>query len=124
MIANYLNSISTPSGLAEDAGKQVSTIGRRMPPSEFIARIKAIKEAYAIAFDSFFFGLALFLHFRLTLPSDVFSLIETYFYDVDPVVVGHGPIHEMPDYVVMRGWTYCMFSLLPTRFKLLLFSFY
>lgn len=82
VIANYLNSISTSTGLAQDAGKQVSALGRRMAPSEFVSRIKAIKEA------------------------DVFALIETYFYDVDPVVVAHGPLSEMPDYTVMRGWTY------------------
>lgn len=45
-VANYLNSISTSTGLSQDAGKQVSTLGRRMAPSEFVSRIKAIKEAY------------------------------------------------------------------------------
>jgi len=34
------------------------------------------------------------------------ELIGLYFYDVDPVVIAHGNLEEMPDYVVMRGWTY------------------
>jgi len=80
-IANYLNAISTSNGLACEVGKQVSTVGRRMPPAEFIARIKDMKE------------------------SDIHGLIETYFYDVDPVIVAHGPLSEMPDYAFCRKWT-------------------
>lgn len=38
--------------------------------------------------------------------NDVKEVIDTYFYDVDPVVVAHGNLEEMPDYVVMRNWTY------------------
>jgi len=47
-----------------------------------------------------------FYRIDLVTPGDVKEVIDTYFYDVDPVVVAHGNLEELPDYVVMRGWTY------------------
>jgi len=79
---NYLTSIATPTGRAADAGRQVSTFGRRMTPAEAVARFRAVK------------------------LDEVQELIESYFNDVDPVVISHGPLDEMPDYGILRGWTY------------------
>jgi hypothetical protein len=62
-------------------------LGRRMPPQEYIARLSDLKER------------------------DVYQLIQDHFYDVDPVVVGFGPLEEFPDYALMRSWTYCMIRL-------------
>jgi len=47
-----------------------------------------------------------FYRIDLVTPGDVKDVIDTYMYDADPVVVAHGNLEEMPDYVVMRGWTY------------------
>jgi len=82
VITRYLSSISNSTGQACDNGKQVSSFGRRMPPSEFVARINAVS------------------------LSDVGKVLDTYFHDVDPVVVAHGPLEEMPDFGILRSWTY------------------
>jgi len=82
VVADYLNTISTSTGLAEDIGLQVASTGRRVSPSEFISRVSQVSE------------------------SDVYKLIENYFYDTDPVVVAHGPLEEMADYSIVRSWTH------------------
>ena len=79
-----MSSISTPAGQAYDNGLQLSSVGRRLPPAEYLARIQAVT------------------------IDDVKNLLDTYFTDVDPIVVAHGPLEEMPDYGILRGWTYCM----------------
>jgi processing peptidase subunit beta len=38
--------------------------------------------------------------------ADIQDLISTFFTDVDPVLIAHGPIEEFPDYNIVRGWTY------------------
>jgi len=47
-----------------------------------------------------------FSRIDLITQNDVQELIDSNFYDVDPVVVAHGDLEEMPDYVILRGWTY------------------
>uniref|UniRef100_A0A6B2L3V9 Peptidase M16 C-terminal domain-containing protein n=1 Tax=Arcella intermedia TaxID=1963864 RepID=A0A6B2L3V9_9EUKA len=38
--------------------------------------------------------------------NDVLSLLQDYFTDVDPVVVAHGNTETLPDFNILRGWTY------------------
>jgi len=47
-----------------------------------------------------------FYRIDLVTMGDVKEVLDTYFYDVDPVVIAHGNLEELPDYVVLRGWTY------------------
>jgi len=63
-------------------GEQVLNLDRRLSPAEAFARIDNIT------------------------VSDIHEVLDHYFYDVDPAVVAHGDLDEMPDYVVMRNWTY------------------
>jgi len=37
---------------------------------------------------------------------DIQSLLYDYFTDVDPVVVSFGNLEDLPDYALMRNWTY------------------
>jgi len=34
------------------------------------------------------------------------TLLDTNLTDIDPVVVGYGPLENLPDYNLMRNWTY------------------
>eukprot|EP01126_Amoeba_proteus_P034266 TRINITY_DN3407_c0_g1_i6.p1 TRINITY_DN3407_c0_g1~~TRINITY_DN3407_c0_g1_i6.p1 ORF type:complete len:289 (+),score=55.61 TRINITY_DN3407_c0_g1_i6:53-919(+) len=36
---------------------------------------------------------------------DVQEVLGTYFFDVDPVVVAHGPLDEMVEYSIVRSWS-------------------
>ena len=67
---------------AEDIGRQVLTLGRRMTHEELFLRIDSITK------------------------KDVAIALDNYFYDVCPAVVGVGPIADLPDYNLMRSWTY------------------
>jgi len=82
VISDYIRSLSTSSGLAYDAAKQIAQFGRRISPAEFVSRVSEVKE------------------------QDVYELLDTYFWDVDPAVVLYGPIEEAVDYGVIRGWTH------------------
>jgi len=68
--------------VANTIGHQILGLGRRIPVPEFIERINSVES------------------------SDIKNVLDTYFYDVDPAVVAYGPITDLPDYNVMRGWTY------------------
>ncbi len=70
---------STPT--AEEIGRQMLALDRRLSPAEIFTRIDAIK------------------------TSDVHRVAEEYFEDVDPAVVGMGPLADFPDYNMMREWT-------------------
>lgn len=75
--ALYYNDGTTP--ICEEIGRQLQFYGRRMYPAEFDARIEAVNK-------------------------DVLRDIGTkYIYDQCPVVVGVGPIEQIPDYNVIRG---------------------
>jgi len=80
--AQFLASIQDPTGQARSMGKQVSGAGRRISPSEVVARINAVT------------------------IDEVREVVDTYFNDTDPVVVAHGPLEEMPDFGILRQWTY------------------
>jgi len=82
VLNSYLKSIASPAGIANDIGYQLSTYSRRIQPSEVVSRIDKVT------------------------VEDIKNLIDIYFYDVDPVVIGHGPLYEFPDYVLVRSWTY------------------
>ena len=67
--------------VAEDIGRQLLNIGRRMTPAEMFTRIDSI-----------------------TLE-DLKRVANEYLYDVDLAVVGVGAIKSIPDYNELRGWT-------------------
>jgi len=67
---------------AEDIGRQILTLGRRLSPVEIFLRIDAIT------------------------ANDVMRVAREHCEDVEPVVAAIGPLEKMPDYNFMRGWTY------------------
>lgn len=80
--AQLLAGAETSAGRALSLGKHVANVHRPLSLAEAFYRID------------------------LVTPGDVKEVIDQYFYDVDPVIVAHGNLEELPDYVVMRGWTY------------------
>jgi len=70
---------------AEDIGRQLLTIGRRISPAEMFTRIDAVSidELQRVAHD--------------------------YLYDVDVSVAAVGAIKSLPDYNEFRGWNYTYF---------------
>jgi len=81
--AALLSSLDGNMAVAEDIGRQMLTLNRRMTPAEVFLRIDAIQ------------------------VSDVKEVLDLYFNDVCPTVVGLGPIADLPDYHYLRSWTYC-----------------
>jgi len=77
-----LSLLENPETFAKFLGETVLTTNRAISPAEYFQRIEEIT------------------------VDDIQTIISTYFTDVDPVVVAHGPIEDFPDYNVMRGWTY------------------
>jgi processing peptidase subunit beta len=76
---SHLDSTST---ICEDIGRQTLLYGRRMHPTEFVARIDAV-DANAVK-----------------------QTAERYFYDRDHVLAAIGPIYELPDYNWIRRLSY------------------
>eukprot|EP01120_Amphizonella_sp_Union-15-10_P008699 TRINITY_DN316_c0_g1_i3.p1 TRINITY_DN316_c0_g1~~TRINITY_DN316_c0_g1_i3.p1 ORF type:complete len:201 (-),score=48.31 TRINITY_DN316_c0_g1_i3:79-681(-) len=70
------------SNIAEDIGRNLIALGRRLEPVEMFRRIDAITEA------------------------DISRIQDEYLYDADPAVTAIGPLDTMPDYNQIRGWTY------------------
>jgi processing peptidase subunit beta len=68
--------------VCEDIGRQVLLYGRRMHPTEVVARIDAVDEAA------------------------VKNAATRYFYDRDHALAAVGPIHELPDYDWIRRKSY------------------
>jgi len=70
--------------IAEDIGRQLLTLGRRMTPAEVFLRIDQItsQQVREVAFN--------------------------YLNDTDPAVAAVGDVEgpDFPDYNVLRGWTY------------------
>jgi processing peptidase subunit beta len=67
--------------IAEDIGRQYLTLGRRLTPTEFFARIDSIT------------------------IEDVLTCLERSFNDTCPGIVALGPIQNLPSYNTMREWT-------------------
>jgi len=80
--ASILLQLDGSFAVAEDIGRQLLSIGRRISPAEIFTRIDSI-----------------------TL-SELQRVANEYFYDVDLAVVAAGSIKSFPDYNEMRGWTY------------------
>lgn len=80
--AALLSSLDGNMAVAEDIGRQMLTLNRRMTPQEVFMRVDAIQ------------------------VSDVKEVLDLYFNDVCPAVVGLGPIADLPDYHYLRAWTY------------------
>jgi len=68
--------------VCEDIGRQVLLYGRRMHPTEVVARIDAVDEAA------------------------VKNAANRYFYDRDHALAAVGPIFELPDYDWIRRKSY------------------
>jgi len=68
--------------VADDVGRQILQVSRRLSPAEVFARIDAIT------------------------TKDVMRVASDRFEDVDPVVVAIGQTETLPDYNRIRGWTY------------------
>jgi len=77
-----LSSLDGNMAVAEDIGRQVLTLQRRMTAAEVFMRIDAIT------------------------VSDVQEVLDLYFNDVCPTVVGLGKVLDLPDYHYLRSWTY------------------
>jgi len=79
-----LSQLENPKNLAEWIGEGVQATNRAISTAEYFQRID-----------------------ELTMD-DIQSVLSTFFTDVDPVLVAHGPIEDFPDYNIVRGWTSCM----------------
>eukprot|EP01126_Amoeba_proteus_P012602 TRINITY_DN15198_c0_g1_i2.p1 TRINITY_DN15198_c0_g1~~TRINITY_DN15198_c0_g1_i2.p1 ORF type:complete len:105 (-),score=19.50 TRINITY_DN15198_c0_g1_i2:79-393(-) len=66
---------------AETQAANLQLLNRHLPLVELLARIDEIR------------------------VGDIVDVIGTYFYDVDPVVIAHGPLDDMLEYSIIRGWT-------------------
>jgi len=80
--AAVLMNLDGSSQVAEDTGRQIISIGRRVPAAEVYARISDIK------------------------TSDVRRVAKHYLTDVSPAIAAMGPLETFPDYNQIRGWTY------------------
>jgi processing peptidase subunit beta len=82
--STYLMQLDGTQAVAEDIGRQLLTLGRRMPAAEAFMRIDAIN------------------------AKKVRDVAYTYLNDVDVAVAAVGSVDSglFPDYNVLRGWTY------------------
>jgi len=80
--ASLLLTLDGSSVVAEDIGRQLITIGRRLPAAEIFMRVNdiTVNDVRRVALD------------RCT--------------DISPAVSAIGPIEHLPDYNQIRGWTY------------------
>lgn len=79
---SFLTQLDGPTGIAEEIGRQLLVYGRRIPISEWFARIDAV-DADAIK-----------------------RISNKYIFDRELAVTAMGPIHSLPDYNVFRRCTY------------------
>jgi len=82
LITSTILALDGNSVVVEEIGRQMLAIGRRIPLAEVILRINDIT------------------------ASDVRRVASKHFTDVSPTVSAIGPIDDLPDYNVIRGWTY------------------
>lgn len=79
---NMLSHLDGSTTICEDIGRQMLTYGRRMHPTEILARIDAVD------------------------LKAVKNCANRYFYDRDFALAAIGPLHELPDYNFLRRKTY------------------
>lgn len=79
---NMLSQLDGSSVICEDIGRQILTFGRRLHPTEVLARIDAV-DANAVKLCA-----------------------NRYFYDRDHALAAIGPIYELPDYNFIRRRSY------------------
>jgi len=80
--ASILMSYDGNQQIAEDIGRQVLTLGRRMSPAEIFLRINAVT------------------------VEDVRRVVTSYCEDVEPAVAAIGPTEQFPDYNWVKAWTF------------------
>ncbi|KAI0565039.1 peptidase beta subunit precursor [Gracilaria domingensis] len=79
---SLLSQLDGPTGIAEEIGRQLLVYGRRIPMSEWFARIDAV-DAEAIK-----------------------RISNKYIFDREIAITAMGPIHSLPDYNFIRSSTY------------------
>lgn len=79
---SLLGQLDGPTGIAEEIGRQLLVYGRRIPISEWFARIDAV-DAEAIK-----------------------RISNKYIFDREMAITAMGPIHSLPDYNFIRRRTY------------------
>eukprot|EP01104_Vermistella_antarctica_P014864 TRINITY_DN474_c0_g1_i1.p1 TRINITY_DN474_c0_g1~~TRINITY_DN474_c0_g1_i1.p1 ORF type:complete len:493 (-),score=149.97 TRINITY_DN474_c0_g1_i1:77-1525(-) len=84
--ASLLMQLDSTTAIAENIGQSVLSLGRRMTPAELFLRIDEVDVAA------------------------VRKAANKYCVDVDPAIVAIGPTTNVPDYTVMRSWTWWMRS--------------
>merc|ERR1712126_150532 len=79
---NMLQQLDGSTPTAEDIGRQMLCYGRRIPPHELDARIKAVD------------------------AKTVMDVCFHYIYDRCPVIAAVGPVENLPDYLRLRSGMY------------------
>jgi len=82
LITSTILALDGNSVVVEEIGRQMLAIGRRIPLAEVILRINDVTAA------------------------DVRRVAAKLFTDVSPTVSAIGPLDDLPDYNILRGWTY------------------
>eukprot|EP01027_Heterolobosea_sp_BB2_P007520 GEZU01011185.1.p1 GENE.GEZU01011185.1~~GEZU01011185.1.p1 ORF type:complete len:484 (-),score=168.05 GEZU01011185.1:650-2101(-) len=77
-----MNQDGSSHAICEDIGRQMIFYGRRLTPAEIFARIDAID------------------------ADTIRRVAMKYIYDRDPVMAAYGKIDHIPDYNLLRSWTY------------------
>jgi processing peptidase subunit beta len=80
--ASSLMQLDGSTAIADNIGRQMLSVGRVLSPAEIYLRVNDVTVA------------------------DVRRVAQAYLNDVSPAVVSTGPIKFMPDYDMVRGWTY------------------
>jgi len=80
--ASILMSYDGNQPIAEDIGRQLLTLGRRMTPAEIFLRVNAVT------------------------VDDIRRVVTAYCEDVEPAVAGIGATNMLPDYNWIKAWTF------------------
>ncbi|XP_034023099.1 cytochrome b-c1 complex subunit 1, mitochondrial-like [Thalassophryne amazonica] len=80
--ASVVGQLNGTTPICDEIGRNILNYGRRIPPSEWVARIDAVT------------------------PQMVCDISSKYMYDRCPAVVGIGPIEQLPDYSRVRSSMY------------------
>jgi len=80
--ASVLLQLDGTTSIAEDIGRQILGLGRRLSTSEIYSEIDKVS------------------------AKDIRRIIRTHFEDQCPAVSAIGKTEEIPDYNQIRGWTY------------------